>query len=71
MIQWIDVKCKLPDKLIPVLAWDTQRIYLCYRPVDLEYNEHWTICLESDCVCNGCTGAITHWIPLPNPPEDS
>lgn len=69
MNEWISVKDRLPDPLIPVLAYDTQRIYLCYMPIDFQYNEHWNLCTERDCICTGCTGAVTHWIPLPEEPK--
>ena len=64
---WIKIEDALPTFLEQVLCWDTQMIYIAYRPVEIEYNEHWTICDQS-CSCNGCTGAITHWMPLPDKP---
>ena len=36
---------------------------------DGSYQEHWPICDDSDCCCTGCTGAITHWMKLPEPPK--
>lgn len=63
-MEWIDVKNRLPDFLEKVLCYDTQRIYIAFRPEETEYNEHWSIC-EECCSCYGCTGAVTHWMPLP------
>lgn len=68
MIEWISVKDRLPAEGENVLAYDTQRIYICYRAKEEEYNEHWVIC-EENCCCTGCTGAITNWMPLPKPPK--
>ncbi len=67
---WINVKESRPEFFRPVLAFDTQRIYIAFRPKEDEYNEHWIVCDDSDCGCNGCTGAITHWMPLPNDPNE-
>jgi hypothetical protein len=66
--KWISVKDRLPEFDIHVLAHDTQRSYICFRREEIEYNEHWGICEDCDCSCQGCTGAITHWMPLPDPP---
>lgn len=66
--RWVKCEDRLPDFNIKILAYDNQRIYIAYRPQEQEYNEHWTVCEENDCDCNGCTGAITHWMPLPPVP---
>jgi hypothetical protein len=70
MTEWISVKDRLPefDKLI--LCHDTQKTYIAFRHKENEYNEHWQICENSCCLCNGCTGAITHWMPLPESPKE-
>lgn len=69
-MKWISVEDQLPAKGLKVLCYDSSRIYIAYRfPVEDEYNEHWGICEESDCSCVGCTGAITHWMPLPELPK--
>jgi hypothetical protein len=67
-MEWIKPSKKLPEINCPVLCYDTQRIYIAYRREEEEYNEHWTIC-EENCSCYGCTGAITHWMPLPIEPN--
>lgn len=67
-MEWINVKDRLPEFETMVLAYDTQKIYICYRPIENEYNEHWKICDEC-CSCYGATGAIICWMPLPKPPE--
>ena len=67
MSEWISVSSLLPPHGQLVLCHDTQKCYIAFRPVEDEYNEHWTIC-DQCCSCPGCTGAITHWMPLPPPP---
>ncbi len=69
MTEWINVKDRLPRVSIPVLAATCGEVYIATLPGGEEYNEHWTICEEQCCSCVGCTGAITHWMPLPNPPD--
>lgn len=68
-MDWISVNSRLPDHNQLVLCYDTQKWYIAFRPVEDEYTEHWTICAEC-CSCNGCTGAITHWMPLPEAPKE-
>lgn len=68
-MKWISVKDKIPDNNKKVLGFDCSRIYICFRKEESEYNEHWAIC-DEDCSCVGCTGAITHWMPLPLPPKN-
>ncbi len=70
MMEWISVKDRLPEFNEKVFCYDTQMVYIAFRKVEEEYNEHWCICEDSCCSCVGCTGAITHWIPLPQPPRD-
>lgn len=69
MTEWISVKDRLPELLECVLCCDTQIVYIAYRPTDMDYNEHWIICEQLCCSCNGCTGAITHWAKTPEPPQ--
>ena len=68
-MNWISVENQVPQPNEKVLCFDTQRIYIAFREHGTIYNEHWTICEEQDCSCVGCTGAITHWMPLPEPPK--
>lgn len=67
-MEWISVDDALPEPNQKVLAYDTQRIYICYRSKEQEYNEHWVIC-EENCSCPGITSAVTHWMLLPEPPD--
>lgn len=68
-MKWISVEEKLPEVNKEVLAYDTQRIYICHREeFNGQYNEHWHICEDKCCYANACTGAITHWMELPEPP---
>lgn len=70
-MEWINVKDRLPDFNEYVLCYDTQKIYIGFRENNYsEYNEHWSICEDQCCSCTGCTGAITHWMPLPHLPKE-
>jgi hypothetical protein len=69
-MNWISVKDILPEYDKAVLCFDTQQIYIAFRPNEEEYNEHWCICEDFCCSCEGCTGAITHWMPLPPHPKE-
>lgn len=64
-MEWIDINVDLPPQLELVLGYDTQRIHICFQPLEDEYNEHWTIQKDLWGESCGCTGAITHWMPLP------
>lgn len=64
-MKWISVEDRLPGFNVKVLAHDTQMSYIALRKPEEEYNEHWNICENSCCSCNGCTGSIRHWMPLP------
>jgi hypothetical protein len=71
MTEWISVKERLPISDQKVIAWGG-KVYLAFFPGNLDdetFQEHWTICENSDCSCTGCTGAITHWMGLPDPPQ--
>lgn len=71
MGEWIKVEDRLPEFKRKVLGYSlgSERIYICYREIEDEYNEHWTICEDQDCSCVGCTAPISHWMPLPVQPE--
>jgi hypothetical protein len=69
-IRWISVEESIPNYGEKVLASSYGVIYLAYRIEEPEYNEHWKICESNSCSCTGCTGAISHWMKIPNPPFD-
>lgn len=66
-MEWISVEDKLPEFEKNVLAFDTQRIYIAYRHTEDEYNEHWRV--PQDGWTWGLTSAVSHWMPLPEPPK--
>lgn len=68
-MEWISVKDQIPDFDIKVLAYDNQRIYIAFRSKELDYNEHWTVSEPENNYPWGCTGAVTHWMPLPETPS--
>jgi len=72
-MEWISVKKELPSFMEKVLAFSegANRIYICFRREENEYNEHWVICEDQDCSCTGATGPIDYWMPCPNQPERS
>lgn len=68
--RWISVVDKIPEFNKKVLAYDTQRIYIAYRALENEYNEHWVIGEQEDCIPYwAITSAVTHWMPLPKVPD--
>lgn len=72
MDKWIDIRDQLPefDKKVLAYSLGATLTYICFRPEENEYNEHWSICEASDCSCVGCTAPIDYWMPLPTPPEE-
>jgi hypothetical protein len=64
MSEWISVKDRLPQPLEDVLAHELRgRIFIGYCAETFIGNPIWYV---------GGYGAITitHWMPLPNPPEE-
>lgn len=63
MSEWISVKDRLPEPYVAVLVWekdDTKEGGFAY--VDRHDGEVWKIGSLGN-------GAVTHWMPLPEPPE--
>ena len=74
-MNWISVKDKLPeeDGWYLVFApgyWGNSRIYgldgMAYSNFKQNYKKHWGIERGTS---RGWVGIITHWMPLPEPPE--
>jgi hypothetical protein len=68
--QWISVKDRLPDKSCECLGIvDGEVTEVSYSPKCKEL-----ICVWSMCDADGCKplsdDAVTHWMPLPEPPQD-
>jgi hypothetical protein len=63
MMEWINVKDKLPQEKENILSYRHYDgwIVICY------YNENRRFMLEPDTEAY----LITHWMPLPNPPESN
>ena len=61
--QWISVKDRLPedDEMKLITLWDCNSMRMAYY----YEQELW--------ICNGVdvTGFVTHWMPLPEPPEEN
>ena len=53
MSQWIPVNERLPDEEVRVLAYDGDKVF---------ESEYWNGSWE-------WLADVTHWMPLPNPPE--
>ena len=59
MGNWISVDERLPDDDLCVNGWDGLTVWIAYHDAD-----HWFW-------ANGDLAEITHWQPLPEPPEVS
>ena len=75
-MNWISIKDRLPenDGWYLVFApgyWGNSRIYgldgMAYSNFKHNYKEHWGIERGTS---RGWAGIITHWMPLPEPPEE-
>ena len=71
MSDWIKVSDRLPSFNERILAYDGQFIYMAHRIPEKEYNEHWALDESYFEDLLGCSGAITHWTPLPESPKDT
>ena len=66
-MKWISVKNKKPDYDVEVLVF----LKSCFTSLDCQYlalfthDELWEETLENEILKN-----VTHWMPLPKPPED-
>lgn len=58
MAEWISVEERLPLEGEDVLVWEARG----FAFVDNRRNGKWVI-------CDDVIGAITHWMPLPEPPK--
>lgn len=71
-MKWISVKDRLPDIDVPVLVTDgkevtAQKMYMYPQenPVNIGWSDH-----ASGWECEPLIEVVTHWMPLPEPPED-
>lgn len=61
--EWISVEERLPNNLELVVALDSQGTMFTVRYLDFVHGQYaW-------CSFQNHTGVITHWMPLPEPPE--
>lgn len=70
MNEWISVKDRLPEEI----DGESKAVLVIVKFVDFRgnvwsenYNIAWTENGEWDCI--GRMGIVTHWMPLPEPPE--
>lgn len=73
-MEWIGVKDKLPDKdgwyLVYAPRYCGRNCIIkgyAYSNFKCNYKEHWGI---ERGVSNGWAGIVTHWSPLPKPPNE-
>lgn len=74
IVDWIDIKDKLPEEGVKVLTIDTS------KPYYLEYRLDYIIKLDKPdedgnifiwgCRLNDECDCVTHWMPLPTPPRE-
>ena len=65
MSEWISVDEQLPDRAVGVLVWGTADYRgLWHVDIGQWFGDHWRLGLA-----NVNTGQVTHWQPLPPPPE--
>ena len=71
MMAWINCNDKFPNHDQEVLACDGSNIYIClfYRPelINFPHYVEWYCCAKPEIEIFD----ITHWMPLPDPPEDN
>ncbi|WKZ94053.1 DUF551 domain-containing protein [Chimaeribacter arupi] len=79
MSEWIKCSERMPDEDIPVIGgfngWDGKFEYDCYARSTKAADEGWIWC-KCDDFGRGDWWAdddypLTHWMPLPEPPEDA
>ena len=63
MSEWISVKERMPEENQRALAWDGHKIFDCAHCGDVWFEtvDDWAI---------NTNYPITHWMPLPEPPND-
>lgn len=72
-MKWIKVGDNLPEYNQKVLAYSkvAEKIYICYRIKKLEYTGYWILWEDQNGSCAGCMDPISHWMPLPTPPNEN
>jgi len=60
--RWIPVGERLPEENQQILSTDGKEFYL-------DYYARWEGKDNPPCFCDGLSWAVTHWMPLPEPPE--
>lgn len=69
--EWISVEDRLPDNSVEVLIWALVGGYLSgCRRWEARRGYYSTTYEPCWCLRNGMTTDVTHWMPLPAPPED-
>lgn len=72
-MKWISVEDKLPQSHEEVMIWPIINSYGERRTAWIGMDGDWLYALETEHVCDDfkVETEITHWMPLPKPPEDS
>ena len=65
--QWVKTSDRLPDFDIPVLCIVDRVFLVCKILIDTNGNKYWFMQIVDDLVPLDC---VTHWMPLPELPED-
>lgn len=67
---WISVKDSLPDPYQRVLVSNSDEgVFRAYRDSDNDEFPSWQCSPQGSYAGDGCVFGITHWMPLPSPPD--
>lgn len=69
-MEWIRIEDRLPVPNVPVICYDSQFVTIASMPDEKEFNEHWNLFSKEEIDERGCTSAVTHWMPMPDPPTE-
>lgn len=72
-MEWISVKNELPQKYDRVLVTDGKEVCIHYKQSSVNFADergHDLYCGGRYDDCNIHEGKVTHWMPLPHPPEE-
>lgn len=72
-MEWIRVQDKLPEKYSRVLVTNGKEVCIHYKQSGVNFEDERGYDLYCGSHYDNCRideGEVTHWMPLPEPPED-